>query len=218
MGDMARNMTGCWIALTLFDPLFRRQARVFRRAAIALAAGLLIYFLWPVGAMVADEWAALRQFPLLSGLESPLERFRWSGSAAMAISEEQAQEGRRSLEVRLTTDRYSGIALAYFPRDWRGFDSLAIAIYNPERSALPLTCRIHDRAHNHQYRDRYNHRFTLKTGWNHITIDLETVRSAPDGREMDLSRIMAVGLFSVRLPAPRRMYVDDVRLVGPPDI
>lgn len=215
-GDMAQNLIGCWLALAFFDPVIRAQPKPIRRAGILAALGLLTYALWPVAAAVCDEVIAYRQFPVLSSLETPLERSRWTGGERAEISHVHSLDGRHALKVRLTTRRYSGLALSHFPRNWTGFDSLWIGVYNPDAEPISLTCRIHDAAHDHRYEDRYNRKFFLRSGWNRITVDLDAVRRAPDGREMDLSRIMAVGLFSTRLPNPRQIYIDDVRLAKEP--
>ncbi|MGB8719066.1 MAG: hypothetical protein WCD46_07125, partial [Desulfobacterales bacterium] len=148
--------------------------------------------------------------------ETTTELGRWNGSAARTLSGEVFRDGRRSLEISLTCDTYSGVGLKYFPRDWRGYSALEFSVFNPGTAPLALTCRVHDRTHTtarQRYSDRFNRRITIKPGWNDISIALEEIRRAPLTRPMDLSRIDGLGLFSVRLPTPVTVYLDRVRLV-----
>jgi hypothetical protein len=92
---------------------------------------------------------------------------------------------------------------------------LRISLYNPDASPLQITCRIHDLQHedgNQEYEDRYNRSFLLMQGWNHIEIALNDVQASPVSRSMDMSRIRGLGIFVVTIPAPRILYIDEVRL------
>ena len=92
---------------------------------------------------------------------------------------------------------------------------MKISIYNPDTNPLQIIFRIHDLQHidgYEEYEDRYNRSFLLISGWNKIEIDLAEVEKSPSSRNMDMSRIRGVGLFVVSLPAPRILYLDEVRL------
>jgi hypothetical protein len=210
--DALLNLVGFWAATVLFDPVASRWPVRYRLAAGTSAAVLLAWAVWPVATALVDEQVARRQFPMMAGFESALEKTRLGGGAPSDITSEQASEGRRSLKVRLTTRRHSGVALSFFPRDWRGFDLFLVDLYNPEAASLTLTCRIHDAFHENRHSDRFNRRYRLPSGWSRIAVPLADVRSAPVGREMDLSRVMAVMFFASSLPEPRTIYIDNVRL------
>jgi hypothetical protein len=86
---------------------------------------------------------------------------------------------------------------------------------HPSPDVLEIAFRIHDRRHEkgeQRFQDRYNGFFRLPSGWNEIRIDLSDVARAPAGRTMDLGEIRAVSLFAMKLPRPRTMYLDFVRL------
>ena len=115
----------------------------------------------------------------------------------------------------MDTTRYSGVALAYFPNDWRGYGVLRLEILNPSQGEIDITCRIHDLRHeegNQRHEDRFNKTFRLRPGWNHLQIDLKEVARAPAGRTLDLGTIRAVGVFATRLPTPRTIFLDHIRL------
>lgn len=215
-GDVARDLLGTLLALA-----FRRRPAaggiLWPRRFLQIAAGLmLVAACVPLATALLDEYRAAAAFPQLGSFETTTELGRWEGSAARTPSGEVFRDGRRSLKISLTSAKYSGVALKYFPRDWRGHDALEFSVFNPGRAPLRLTCRVHDRTHSvtgQHYSDRFNRRFTIAPGWNDIAIPLEDIRRAPLTRSMDLSRIDGLGLFSVRLPAPATVYLDRVRLV-----
>ncbi|MFY9942121.1 MAG: hypothetical protein WAK57_08105 [Desulfobacterales bacterium] len=215
-GDVARDLLGTLLALAF---RIKPAAGATRRPQrfLQIAAGLmLVAACVPLATALLDEYRAGAAFPQLGSFETATELDRWEGGAARTLSGEVFRDGRRSLKISLTRAKYSGVALKYFPRDWRGHDALEFSVFNPGRAPLRLTCRVHDRTHSvtgQHYRDRFNRRFTIAPGWNDIAIPLEDIRRAPLTRSMDLSRIDGLGLFSVRLPAPATVYLDRVRLV-----
>jgi len=153
--------------------------------------------------------------PRSSGFETPIEIDRWQGGNRLSVESISAIPDGRLRKLTLTTDKYSGVKLKYFEGNWGLARTLKISFYNPDTYPLQITCRIHDLQHadgNQEYDDRYNRRFLLTPGWNQVEIDLNEVEASPSGRKMDMSRIRGFGFFAVSLPAPRIVYVDEVRL------
>ncbi|MFQ5488744.1 MAG: hypothetical protein ACE5ET_09920, partial [Gammaproteobacteria bacterium] len=162
-----------------------------------------------------DEALAHHQFPMLADFETPLELSRWDSRAPLAISDEQARHGRRSLRVRFTTERFSTVGLRYFPRDWRAYQWLRFSVYNPDRQALMLSLRIHDREHVRHgmpYLDRFNGHLAVHSGWNDYRIPLARIRQAPRGREMGLGTVAELAFFVTRQPRAKTLYFDALRL------
>ena len=190
----------------------KRLLRVLQGAALLL----IVFQIYPVATAVTDEYQARSQFPVLADFEYPFELERWTGAAGRAIDDTIKHSGNHSMRVSMDTALYSGVSLSYFPGDWTGFSQFQCSIYNPNSDPLTLTCRIHDLAHTQgiqRYQDRYNKSFTLATGWHTITIELETVKNAPIDRAMDMRHILGIGIFATRLPQPRVVYIDAVRLL-----
>jgi hypothetical protein len=176
--------------------------------------GLQIY---PVLTALADEYLARKQFPVLSGFETPWELARWDGTAGMAIDSSVHLSGRRSLRVLLGTEPYSGIYMEYFPKNWRGAKSFRFSVFNPSQQEISLKCKIYDLKHEKhwwRYSDRYNHRYELRPGWTTIEIDARDIHNAPRGRRMDMANITGLGMYTIRLKRPRVIYIDDVRFVN----
>ena len=214
-GDLLRDIVGGMIALSWFAPSSKILPERLRRTARTVAATLLLVACLPLATALSDEEIARLQFPVLSDFETPFEASRWDGGARLSVDRSVARNGKASLRVDMDTSLYSGVALVYFPRNWRGFRFLNMDVLNPSAEGIDITCRIHDRRHDEgdqRYEDRYNKVFHLRSGWNHLRVDLEEVARAPAGRTLDLGTMRAVGIFAVRLPTPRTIFLDHVRL------
>jgi hypothetical protein len=186
-----------------------------RRAARTFAATLLLVACLPLAVALSDEEIARFQFPVLSDFETPFETGRWDGSARFSLDRTVASHGKASLRVDMDASLFSGVALVYFPRNWRGFRILKMDTLNPSPEGVDITCRIHDQRHDEgdqRYEDRYNKVFHLRPGWHEIRVDLGEVARAPVGRTMDLGKIRAVGIFGTRRATPRIIFLDNMRL------
>lgn len=215
IGDVLRDVTGSLIVLVFGSPGPGLRPLSLRLSLRLAVLSLSLVQLWPVTKSLIDEAIARHQFPLLSGFETPFEIDRWTGSARLSIATMPSISDSRLLKLSLTTEQYSGAALKYFDGDWASASRLKFSLYNPDESPLQITCRIHDVQHNdghEEYEDRFNRRYTLMHGWNHIDIDLDEVKTSPARRSMDMSRIREIQLFVTSLPAPRIIYLDNVRL------
>ncbi len=218
--DLGNDLIGGLLGVVFFAESRRTLAAWKLRL---LQMPVLLIFLWsllPVAKVIIDDTIAYRQFPLLSGFETPLETSRWSGSAKRTRDDTVSSSGRSSLRLDLTTQRYSGIGLKDFPRDWSAYDSVSLQVFNPDPEPLLLHFRIHDQYHsnhknvrNNVYSDRFNASFKIMPGWNTLQVSLAKVASAPKDRLLDLSRIAGMGVFVGKLTEPRTIYLDDVMLI-----
>ena len=215
IGDVLRDMTGSLVVLVFGSMRAGLRPRALRLSLQAVVLLLFLVHLWPVTKSLVDEAIARHQFPILSDFETPFEIDRWTGSARLSIETVPSIAHSRLLKLSLTTDHYSGAVLKYFDGNWTSAGRLEFSLYNPDEDPLRITCRIHDLQHadgNEEYEDRFNRRYTLIHGWNHIDIDLDEVKRSPARRNMDMSRIREIGFFVTSLPASRIIYLDNIRL------
>ncbi|MGD8630919.1 MAG: VanZ family protein [Gammaproteobacteria bacterium] len=214
-GDVLRDVTGSLVVLAFGSPGLAAQLPGWRRFLKVAVLVLLLVQLWPLTRTLVDEAIAWQQFPILSSFETPFELGRWEGNAGLTVEPVPSISPGKLLKLTLTTDPYSGVKLRHFAGDWTAADTLSISIYNPDDAPLQITCRIHDLQHadgDQDYEDRFNKRFLLRRGWNHIAIDLGEVEDSPAGRSMDMSHILGLGIFVMSLSEPRSLYLDNVRL------
>jgi len=214
--DLGNDLIGGLLGVTFFSQS-RKSLVSWQLKSLQIFILLMVFWsLLPVAKVLIDDVIALRQFPLLSGFETPLEKSRWSGSARRQISHEIYFAGNSSLRIKLTTQRYSGVGLKDFPRDWSGYSAVGLQVFNPDQEPLLLHFRIHDRyhsAHKNAYRDRFNASFEIEPGWNQLHVSLDKVAHAPKDRLLDLTHIAGMGVFVGKLDHSRTIYLDDVKLL-----
>lgn len=212
--DILRNLLGVWLVLA-WRPVFSRKTGAHAHSWLlpAVTAILLLFELGTTGAVAVRQWQVNHQLPLLYDFRNSNPAPFWSGNPVP--SDRHTSNQSQSLKIELGTETYSGISLNNLPADWRGYDQLIVTLFNPVQEQLTLTLRINDVAHDrgdNAYGDRFNTRLVLAPGSNTFTINLEDVRNAPASRVMDLASVRRLGLFAVRLPAPRTVYLSDLRL------
>lgn len=214
--DLGNDVVGGIIGVSFCSPA-RRIVQGWQLNIIKIMVVILVSIsVFPVGKVLVDDIVAWQQFPLLAGFETSLETTRWRGSARRALENQISHSGNSSLRVELTTQRYSGIGIKDFPRDWTGFSGVNMWVFNPDIEPLTLHFRIHDHyhyQHDNEYSDRFNTSFDLKSGWNLLHVSLEKVANSPKTRLLDMSRISGMGVFVGKLEKPHVIYLDDVELV-----
>lgn len=213
LGDLGIDLLGAFLGIMFLLPsrrTLRRGVLAFGQS-VALALTAVISY-GPITTLW-DMRQASKQFPILSDFETGLETKRWcSGEIFKGI----ARHGERSLKVSMGTEKYAGTTLSRSFGDWRGYLTFAFSIYNPDRDPLPITVSIRDEEHfrrGGEYNDRFNRVYTMKQGWNDVSIPIADIENVPSGRKMELNHLSEVVIFMVDPPAPCVMYLDYVRLI-----
>ena len=216
--DILLDIVGTLLALSLYtcNGLYHLRIQP-KRILYGLTFILCIYVLLPFTFAVLDEFNMRKSFPRLADFNSSLELDRWRGDVDI-VRLLSSRGDEKVLRVQLETEHFSGIALAYFHADWRNYQQLRFELFNPDKTVLMLTIRIHDNKHygsgNSTYHDRFNRQLHIEPGWNSISIDVHDIGEAPASRTMDLAKVQEIGLFSIDLPKPRVVYIDALRLTN----
>jgi hypothetical protein len=213
--DVARNVAGALAAISFLVPANGKIPKSRFRILQTFTIFLMIWVLFPIAKAITDEILAREQFPVLSDFETPFEVDRWSGDAAISIDHEIHSQGKSSLKAVLNPTLYSGVKLKYFPGNWLNYKYLHLSIFNPHKEPIKITFRIHDRLHaesKQRYDDRFNKSFLLMEGWNLIKLSLDEVVKSPKNRKLNLGQIQELGIFTMRLPIAKTIYIDNVYL------
>ncbi len=210
--DLWQDMVGAMLGAVFFAAHRKQLATIKLRLLQIPVVLILLFYLLPLGQVMVDDVIAWRQFPLLSGFETPLEQSRWGRGLEPVVVNDPVFAGKGALRVELATTKYSGIGLKHFPRDWSGYAAISMQVYNASPEPLDLRIRIHDVHHTHDYEDRFNTTFLLEPGWNHLRINLAEVAAGPKQRQLDLTRVGGLGLFVVEQEERRVIVIDEVRL------
>ena len=199
--DVLRDALGASTALAGFATLVPgadARGRGAQRVIGALCAfvGLTI-IVAPISISLAAYAHRDLQFPALIEACSPLDRYFLSGDVKVVKSKgPTASRCRSALRVELGTARYAGMSVDEPYPDWRTAHTLVLDLRNPGEIDLSLVLRVHDRAHNYQFQDRFNREFTLHAGERReIAIPIADIEHAPAGRLMDLSQIAGIIVF-----------------------
>jgi len=214
--DMFRNLTGLWAVLALQPRLGFRQPYPARDWLLrALVAGLLAIDPVAVTGIAIQQFQVSRGLPELYDFQhGHPERF-WRGNVSRGSEADCGPLAENAITIALTTRRYSGASLDNLPADWRGYDTLAVALWNPQSYAIALTLRINDMSHEQgssQFRDRFNRNFEIRPGLNRIYQDLGEVATAPKDRRMDMDEIRRLMFFTTDLSQPARLCLGELSL------
>jgi hypothetical protein len=224
--DYLRNLAGGCGALAIWSGLDQRLSTrtpwvwpAFRRSVVALGIGTLLLTLFPLLEQVEAHRRIRDRLPVLfhfdSRWELPFIVPRYTiYDLVPAPSGWPGFSQRLVARVIFRTRRYPGVTLLDFHGDWSGYDALELDLYLEDEQDVELALRIDDAQHDQRYRDRFNRRIPLRPGPNHVRIPVAEIRSAPEGREMDLGAIESVTLFAGRPERRITVYMADLRLVS----
>ncbi|AZT84750.1 succinyl-CoA synthetase subunit beta [Marinobacter sp. NP-4(2019)] len=212
--DVWRNLVGTWLALACRPILTSDTHRNTRqRLLAALAVVLVVFELGLTGSVAVRQFQINQQLPALYDFSRNDPATFWRGK--LEPSDAHSDINGQSLKISLSTRLYSGVTLDNLPVDWRDYDQLTVTLFNPDDADLTLTLRINDVEHergSNVYSDRFNTQLPLKPGLNTFTLGLEDIENAPRNRAMNMDNIRRLGIFTTRLPAPRTIYLLDLRL------
>ena len=203
--DVLRDALGAITALAGFATLVPGTAargRGLRRVmgAIVACTGLAI-MVTPISICLAAYAHRDLRFPTLLEACAPLDRYFLSGGDAKIVPSiaPTTSPCGRVLRVELGSTRYAGITIDEPYPDWRTAHALVLDLRNPGEVDLSLVVRVHDRAHNYQFQDRFNREFTLRAHEQlELTIPITEIEHAPASRLMDLSQIAGIIVFRDR--------------------
>jgi VanZ family protein len=203
--DAALDVLGALAFLALFaafDPALQ-QARALRsRIVLGLIAVPLLLVVVSPGVNAATAYARRAdRFPVLADFSTRFDDYfihpQWSVLTLAAAAREYARyDGERALRVQFQPGPYPGVDFPEPAPDWSGYTTLALDITNPHSSPFELLLRVHDASHTKYYEDRFNKvlRVAPRTRAT-LRVPLEEIRSAPQGRTMDMRRITDVLFF-----------------------
>lgn len=210
--DVYLNIVGTLTGVAIFS-----NWNKFLSKKIVWLLRVLVLLLWLTVSRDAivyslDAMHARQQFPSLISLEYPFELSRFNGAK---VHVEVVQfEQHDVIEAEFMPAKYSTLTLDHFPRDWTGYKTLKLDLYNGQDEEAEIHLRIHDIAHfpGTLYTDRFNASYPLQPGWNTVQISLEAVRQAPRGREMDMTKIHQLMLYFFRQTEQRKILIRRIGL------
>jgi hypothetical protein len=219
--DFARDALGAcafllaaatWDRCALLNSRFSSGVRVSCRG---VALGMLTLAFAP-GALVAHAYVErAAAFPALCDFAGAWEtNFVTTSHARLEYTSLPGASGGAISAWHITFEpaRFSTFKLVEPYPDWTGYQHLRLIAQSELDRPIDLVLRIHDRRHDGRYSDRFNRSLTFLPGINEFVIPLAEIRSAPEGREMDLSAIQRLSLFAVAPEESFSLYLLELGL------
>jgi hypothetical protein len=141
-----------------------------------------------------------------------LDNVHWKCHTLFSLSDEHATHGMKSLKMELFPSAYPGLNPVLDEKDWRGYSSLCLDLFNPDNEDKKIVIRIDDKEDADDYADRYNKSFLLRPGTNKIEIPLNSLITSSTNRQLDLGKIYKYLIFMVSPVQKTVLYVDYIRL------
>ncbi|MDO6421114.1 VanZ family protein [Saccharophagus degradans] len=214
--DMWLDAQGAIAGICVYLALFTR--RVSRIVATVLAAALLFNSLsLPIRWLIAEHQRG-QCFPVIADFEN-----RWLSMFVDGRSKAKAKivptptiwannKSGRVLSVEFGRGRWPSVVFYELEPDWSAYNNFVFEAYNPQATPVTLSLRITDKSYSRKYSDRFNAQLELVPGYNEIKIPLARISQLKSGREMDLSQVDELIVFTGKQTPPVTLYLDHFRL------
>lgn len=226
VGDAISNLTGAigfiaiaaalqpglWRELGRDGPIAARLVLVCAVLALGLAITPLFGVAWsyamraagfPVVVDLAGRW----QRPFLGVGRSELARVPAPGAWA-------EQSGRQVARVTFLDAPWPGITVREPYPDWSGYEALRFQVWSGLETPVEIVLRVDDTHRDRPHSDRFNGSFIVTPGVNDFTVSLATIARGPRERQLDISDISQLILFSRRPDEPFDLYFSQLWLEG----
>jgi hypothetical protein len=221
LGDFLRDVIGAASVLLLrlaASTAPGAESRWWMRpVALRTMAASLLFLVAAQFALVGSVYIErARAFPTLLRLDGSRweRRLLWVRSADLmpnALPSKTRDTAPLAL-LALRPGVFSGITLHEPYPDWTGHTRLVFDVRSDVAALVTLTVRINDRQFDGRDEDRFSTNIELVRGHQSVQIALEDIRTAPQGRELDLRQIRRVAVFVWHLGRATNLYLGALRL------
>ena len=216
--DAVAEMLGVALALGGIYVWERRTTRFLRIGYAGLIVAILFWLFVPVWDEAGTVAWSHQHFPVLGDFEDAVELRLWRVQSdvggeptSVSLSETHATSGRKSLEVRTGWGSWHGVRYdTGLHSDWQAFRELRFDVYNPGRP-FHLRLRVKD-ADRRGSDAKFIREFDLQPGWNDIRVPLADMMEGGQTRELDLSEITQLSIYTGEHEPGRVFFLDHVRL------
>ncbi|MGI9263581.1 MAG: VanZ family protein [Gammaproteobacteria bacterium] len=221
IGDAVNNILGatCFLALAA---AWRRDLRVTstesgRRIVVIGAVLILLAALSPLAVLGWKYGMRAAAFPVIADFDSSWQQSFLSSPRAdlnsvLAPPGWTEKEGQAVSTMQFHTAPWPGVIISEPYPDWRGYETLRFDVFSLLDRPVPIVLHVSDVLHNDERKDRFNRIFTVNPGLNEYAIATSALQQAPVGREMQLSQISRMVLFTRPPKESFEIYLSDIWL------
>jgi VanZ family protein len=226
VGDAIANLTGafCFIAIAAAlrpepwqglgrdGPVAARLVLIGSTLALGLAVMPLVGVAWSYGARAVV-------FPVLADFNGGWQRpFLHVGRSELARVPAPAgwvdKAGGQVARLTFLDAPWPGVVIREPYPDWSGYQALRFQLWSELDAPVELVLRVDDTHRERSHRDRFNASFIVTPGLNDFTVPLSTIAHGPRDRQLDVSDISQIILFSRRPDEPFELYLGRFWLEG----
>ena len=216
--DVLLDTIGGMIAFLLFSHRWLDSKAPIKYGFVLIISISTLIALYPMYENIADSISQREEFPVLLSNANNNERTRFNNYNVdiKLVQDKINSKSNNLLKVNFKKSKYPTLNLKQINSNWSGFKYFSFSIFNPSNSKSRIILRIHDKNHKQsgfQFKDRFNHRLNLLTGWNKIRINLTEIKKSPFGREMDMEHINGLMFFMVNVSESKILYFDKIELL-----
>jgi len=216
--DLRTDLLGAWTGLAAFA-VFDTRLRTLGRIGSPLS-GLIPFFVLAVPFVTCIQAYARRSatFPVLADYRESFDDYFLQAQGTSRAHDLMPEawagySGEQAMRISFGAVTWPGLHFAEPAPDWRGYETLALDVTNPNTEALPLSIRIHDRSHDNQYSDRFNAQIELEPLERSVVrLPVIDIARAPRNRNLDIDEISGLILFVSGNSEPER--IDEGLLVS----
>lgn len=217
--------TGFLLLSAAFDRPLRREHAWLRgrpRQIIgALAILILVVVLRSLVPVTLDYAARSGEFPVVVDLkENWQERFVQLNDAMLFTGDPPPgwveRGNRKTTMISFGPVPEAGLTIAETYNDWRSFNTLRFQVYSEMDESIEIILRIDDQRGPATRDERFERSLTVAPGLNDFEIPFQDIRGGAEGRDIRMSRIRHIGIFSVGHAERFRLFLSSMRLVDRP--
>lgn len=211
ISDLIRNLFGIIVALSLTTYIQKKVLHI----RLLLAAIIFLCLSFGFYSLLELSWhyqQRSKAFPNLTEFEEKWTTsfVRYNKASLRGIAGKKSRPGTTRFKFLFERGIYPGISIIEPIADWSGYRSLHFDVFSTNIDGVMIVLRVHDRQHNHEYRDRYNQSFIIRPGLNRIVVDLADIRDAPFNRKIDMVNIASVQVFVPEVDEPLFLEVSNI--------
>ena len=202
--DVWTDALGAVGALALARYLRVADREPGRRPAAPLVLFIVtsLAILYPVGEAITAYAFRVADSPQLLSFDRPLSLYFVETRGVQVErrrlpSEWDTRDDEDVLQVVVVRGQHPGINLTEPLPNWRERSLLKLDVTNPGPDGLPLTVRVHDRAHDNRLSDRFNRTVEVAASTRTVvSIPLADVEAGPSNRRLDLGEVAGMIVFT----------------------
>jgi len=204
LNDLYRNLFGIITGLCLITILNLKNIHRQKTKIVFFSLVGTVFLILGISPLIQLSWHYIERnkaFPVIVDFDASWSSsfIRFNNTEILKASNFSQKKNNNLHLIQFNEGTYPGISVIESVSDWSTYRKLRLIVFSKYEHDTSLVLRIHDKTHNNSFSDRFNKKLEIKPGLNNVEISLEKIRYGPVNRELDLTNIAGIILFSRNL-------------------